>query len=132
MLPAMAEGGGWLVKYEGDNIIAAFPSVDAAISCIKKCAGQITEYNKTREKDFQVRMGFGLDFGEVHFWGHDIVGSTFETSFELAEDIAEVGEVLVTERVKTAGWPSSQSVTKLSEQRTLEKSGAKYYALTFV
>lgn len=132
LLPAMADVGGWLVKYEGDNIIAAFPNVDVAVSSIRKCMGQIAEYNKTREKDYQVRMGFGIDFGEVHFLGHDIVGSTFENSFTLAEDIAEVGELLLTERVKSVGWPSTQDATKLSEQRTLEGSGTKYYALSFV
>jgi len=132
ILPAMAEVGGWLVKYEGDNIIAAFPSVDVAVPCIQKCMGQIAEYNKTREKDYQVRIDWAIDFGEVHCLGHDICGSTFETSFELAEDIAEVGELLITERVKSVGWPSMQSATKLSEQRTLKSSGVKYYALSFV
>lgn len=131
-LPAMEKVGGWKVKYEGDNIIAAFPSVDVAIQCLKFCKGEIAAYNETRQKDFQVRIGFGLDIGEVQIQGHDIVGPAFDCSFKLAEDIAEVGEVLVSQRVKAMGWPSTQSSTKVSEERVLEGTGEKYYCVSFV
>lgn len=132
MLPAMAKVGGKKIKYEGDNIIASFPNVDVAVSCIKSCKEQIAVYNENREKDFQIRMGFALDVGEVTLLGHDVVGDTFDCSFLLAEDIAEVGEVLVSKGVVNAGWPSTPDAT-LSEERTLEEGrpGEKYHALGF-
>jgi len=130
ILPALQNHGGWKIKYEGDNIIAAFPGVDDAIACIHAVVEQVREYNVTREKDFQIRMGFGVDVGQVHCSGHDIFGSAFDCSFKLAEDIAEVGEVLVTERVKAAGWPTVPGC-KLSDGKLLEEGNVKFFALTF-
>jgi class 3 adenylate cyclase len=130
VLPALQKHGGWKVKYEGDNIIAAFPTVNAAIACIRGVVQQISEYNSVREKDFQVRMGFGVDVGEVHCLGHDIVGKAFDCSFRLAEDIAEVGEVLVTDRITAAGWPAVPHCN-VSEEKMLEDGNVKYYAMMF-
>lgn len=132
MVPAFQKVGGRRVKYEGDNIIAAFPSVDSAVLCIKSCAEQIAVFNRNREKDFQIRIGYALDVGVVRmcYALDDIIGAAFDCSFQLAEDVAEVGEVLVTERVKLIGWPSIRSSTTLRNKRTL-KSGDRYYALSF-
>lgn len=131
VLPEMAKVGGFKVKYEGDNIIAAFPNPDVALSCVKECARQIQEYNATREKDFQVRIGFGLDFGEVKIMGEDVIGETFESSFKLAEDLAEVGEVLVTETMKAQCSTSIESSGKLSDCKEVKETGCKYYILVF-
>jgi len=130
VLPALQQHGGWKVKYEGDNIIAAFPTVNAAIACIRGVAQQISEYNSVREKDFQVRIGFGVDVGEVHCLGHDIVGRAFDCSFKLAEDIAEVGEVLETDRIKAAGWPAVPNC-KVSKEKLLEDGNMNYCAMMF-
>lgn len=132
MLPAMAKVGGWKVKYEGDNIIGAFPNADAAICCLKSFVEQVALYNKTREKDFQIRIGCGLDEGEVEVLGDEIIGAAFDCSFKLGEDISEAGEVLITTRIKSSGWPSTDQDTRLSEERTLEESGDKYHVLSFI
>lgn len=131
VLPEMAKVGGFKVKYEGDNIIGAFPNPDVAIACVKTCMQQIREYNASREKDFQVRIGFGFDCGEVKIIGEDIIGEAFGNSFKLAEDLAEVGEVLVTESMKVACLTSIESVGKLSDCKEIEGTGCKYYVLVF-
>jgi class 3 adenylate cyclase len=129
LLPEMAKVGGFKVKYEGDNIIGAFPNADASLACVKACVQQIREYNASREKDFQVRIGFGLDIGEVKIMGEDVIGEAFESSFKLAEDLAEVGEVLVTENMKAACLTSIESNGKLSDCKEIEGTGCKYYVL---
>jgi len=131
VLQEMEKVGGFRVKCEGDNIIAAFPSADAALVCIKACMQEFRQYNKSRDKDFQVRIGFGLDIGEVKILGHDIVGTAYDRSFKLAGDVAEAGEVLITERVKAAPRPSTQNSSNLSNSKLLEGTEDKYYVMSF-
>jgi len=134
MLPAMEKLGGWKIKYEGDNVIAAFPGPHVAVSCIKSCEAEFAKYNQNRKKDFQIHIGFGLDVGVVKTLGHDIVGAAFDCSFKLAEDMSEDGEVLITERIRSIVWPSLQNTAKLSAQKEVEVGPSpkeKYYVLKF-
>lgn len=88
--------------------------------------------DKCDKKDFQIHIGYALDVGQVTTSGHDIVGAAVDCSVLLAEDLAEVGEVLITARVRSAGWPSTQMETELSEERTMKDSGEEYYTLSFL
>jgi len=121
VIPAVNEHGGRKIKYEGDNIIAEFPNTDAAMCALAQFWKKIGDFNNNRAKDFQIRAGVGLAYGEVSLLGQDIVGPGFDQSFFLAEEIAESGEILITPNMKEQGWPSLKYKTQVSEPRDVEK-----------
>lgn len=112
--------GGRVIKYDGDNIIAIFPACNVAMACISQAWAEIQKYNEGREKDFQIRMGCALDYGEVLLQGSEIVGEAFESAFHLAEEVSEVKEVLVTEKFKEQIKKDSPAQFKVSSQRAAE------------
>merc|ERR1712224_224965 len=94
-VPRIESNGGQVVKYEGDNIIAVFPSAVDALTCISDAKRELDCFNSAREKDFQIRMGIAIDEGDILVIGHDIFGEAFDHSFYTAEEVSEAGEVLV-------------------------------------
>lgn len=137
LVPLITQEGGEVVKYDGDNIIATFPTPQAALCCIKAGWEQVDKYNKPREdsKDFQIRMGCSVCFGEVLLHGTEIIGEAFERSFYLAEEMSEVGDVLVTNNfraeLKTGDAVSFDVVT--DERAADYKAGkkVKYHGVSF-
>lgn len=92
--------GGRIVKYDGDNIIATFPTCHDALVCTAEAWSHVSEYSAKREEDFQIRMGCALCYGDVLLQGNEIMGESFDLSFHLAEEVSEVNEVLVTQRFR--------------------------------
>jgi len=120
IVPLVNEHKGRKVKYEGDNVIAVFPSADLAVCCVAKVCKQLADYNNSRSKDFQIRAGCGLGLGDVAIQGHDIIGGGFDRSFRLAEDEAQPGEILIDEGIKKQSWPSLKAQYEVSEARSVK------------
>merc|ERR1711988_1339169 len=93
---------GHLVKFDGDNVIARFGSIEDAMKCAWHVYKDIAAFTATREKDWHIRMGIGMAFGDFSLLGSEIAGETFEHSFFMGEDHARTGEILMTQRVKEA------------------------------
>ena len=92
---------GQVFKYDGDNIICKFQSSKNAIEYLTQVRKDLDSYNAYKEKDFQIRVKFGLSQGKVLVSNAgDIVGESWEECCALAEDTAKVGEILMTEEVK--------------------------------
>jgi len=109
--------------YDGDNIIAIFPSCDNALLATKGAWDEIERHNSTREADYQVRIGCALCFGEVLLQASEIMGEPYERAYHLAEDVSEVQEVLVTRSfadhlLKVDNLPFDW---KLSEERVVKR-----------
>ena len=92
---------GELLKYDGDNIICRFPSSKVAIRCVLEVYRDIAEYNKDKEVDFQIRCKIGMAKGKVLVSSHgDIMGDGWEDCCTLSEEMAKIGEILITEEIK--------------------------------
>lgn len=92
MLQEVAQGctesmGGRVVKFWADNVMALFPDVCSAVR-----AAEATEA--------LVRCAAGVGFGEVLERPGDAFGVEVNNACRLGEDIAEGGEVLLTEAAK--------------------------------
>lgn len=93
---------GALLKYDGDNIICKFESTDAAIQFTLRIAQDFEKYNEGKEKDYQIRAKIGIAKGLVLVSDDlDIAGDAWEECCELGEELGKVGEVLVTEAIKS-------------------------------
>lgn len=89
--PIVARRGGIVVKYTADNMIATFPTVDAAAAAALDINRAIADNNER----FAVAMG--VDYGRfLLIDGIECYGDTVNVACKLGEDVAESGEVLLT------------------------------------
>lgn len=98
-LPLIAENGGELVKCEADNILAVFPQARQAVWAAVAIDGAILR----EETDTQLTVAIGIDTGRILLIpGHDCFGDAVNVAYKLGEDIAQAGEILVTDKVRHA------------------------------
>ncbi|HUQ27038.1 MAG TPA: hypothetical protein VM051_00505 [Usitatibacter sp.] len=100
--PIVAAHGGQVVKYTADNMIAAFDEPAAAA----QAALAIHEEIRTRDAGFRVSVG--IDYGRfILIPGSDCYGDAVNVACKLGEDVADAGEVLLTEaaRARLAASP---------------------------
>jgi adenylate cyclase len=125
--PIVRGHGGNVVKFEADNLYASFPGADAALEAAidlhTACEREATT------PDDSVRMSLGLGFGPVlDIGGVDFYGDQVNLASKLGEDIAEAGEILVSQAFLDAssdrkGWFWDKRTTRISN------IGFDYYSL---
>ena len=94
--PVVAMNRGSVIKYEADNMFAAFDEPADAV----RAAVAINQIIVRGEERFTVAVG--IDFGRVLVTdGCDCWGDTMNVACKLGEDIAGPGEVLMTEGMKS-------------------------------
>jgi class 3 adenylate cyclase len=93
--PLVERHHGQVVKYVADNLLAVFDNAaDAA-----RCAVQIHEAIAAGDEQFTVAVG--IDCGRfILIPGADCFGDTVNVACKLGEDVAEPGEVLLTDAAR--------------------------------
>lgn len=131
LVPAVIMHGGNKIRFEGDTMIAEFPSVEMAASAVAVAWKNISDFNNSRAKDFQIRIGCALCLGEVAILGQDIVGPGFDVCMYLARQIAEAGEILITPNMKQQAANAQRNpFAQVSEDRRVEGQDFKYCRVT--
>jgi adenylate cyclase len=98
VLPELNRGGGRLVKAEADNVFAVFPTPVKAARCAMRIQRELARHNRALPEDWDVHVGIGIGYGPLLMVGeHDLYGSEMNLASKLGEDLAEAGDVLVTE-----------------------------------
>lgn len=116
--PIVARHGGRVVKFEADNLYASFESADAALEAAIELHAACEE--GAGAPDDTVRMSLGLGYGGVlDIGGVDFYGDQVNLASKLGEDIAEAGEILVSEAFLEAssdrkGWFWDKRTTRIS------------------
>ncbi len=96
--PLIEAAGGRVVKFEADNCFALFEGVIPAIQASIAIHRALQELNSHAGEPFELRVGIGIDYGEVLLVGeNDYFGLTVNRASKLGEDLAEAGDILVTE-----------------------------------
>ena len=89
--PIVERHGGTVIKYDADNMIAAFDAADAA------AAAALAINRSIREGGERFAVAMGIDFGRfLLIDGVDCYGDPVNVACKLGEDVAESGEVLLT------------------------------------
>lgn len=100
LIPVLEEHDGILLKVEGDSFFAIFRNVRKAVQCSVAMQQVLADYNVNREPEEQVLLCVGLGVGDVLRIGDsDVFGAEVNSASKLGEDVAEAGEILVTEAV---------------------------------
>lgn len=88
--PLVAAAGGDVVKYEADNMMAVFPDVPQAV-------GAAIAIDREFARDGRITAGIGIGFGDfLRIPDHDCFGDPVNIAYKLGEDVARVGEILIT------------------------------------
>lgn len=87
--PVVIEHGGEVIKYEADNLLAAFPDANEAMRAAVKMRHLMM--NDTSAQPVSI----GLSYGRILLIPNtDAHGDAVNTAFKLGEDVAETGEIL--------------------------------------
>ena len=96
--PTVREHGGRVIKFEADNAFAIFDKVEDAVEGAIDTSRRFSAANTMLPEEMDMHGKFGIGYGEVLIVeDKDLFGSEVNLASKLGEDLAERGEILLTE-----------------------------------
>jgi class 3 adenylate cyclase len=96
--PVIEGRSGLIVKYEADNVFAVFPEVEAAVAAALNLDRGLESANTMLPEACDMHGEFGIGYGEVLVLDDgEVYGSEVNLASKLGEDVAQRGEILLTE-----------------------------------
>jgi adenylate cyclase len=131
--PIIARHGGTIVKTEADNVFAVFGRVESALVAARDVQEQLATANVFLPADWDLHASIGIGHGEMLMIEEgDFYGNEVNLASKLGEDIAEAGEILLTEAAHARLLAEGPSVTLHFDLRevVVSKMSLKAYAVT--
>jgi adenylate cyclase len=98
VLPLLRAEGGTVLKTEADNVFAIFADVPPALRAAQAISAELTLQNRGLPEDWDVHVGIGIGYGPMLMVGdHDAFGNEMNLASKLGEDLADAGDVFLTE-----------------------------------
>ncbi len=95
--PIIDDHQGFLLKVEGDSLMALFRRPDSALRCAVEMQQACQRINKRRSEEEAILLCVGLGYGDVLRVGeHEVFGAEVNATSKLGEDTANSNEILVT------------------------------------
>jgi adenylate cyclase len=95
--PIVQSFDGYMIKYEADNCFALFPTPLNAVNAAIAMQHAFDAANLLTSDDLDIRIACGIDYGKILVIGNqDCFGDAVNRASKLGEDVAEVGDILVT------------------------------------
>lgn len=102
-VPVVEEHRGRLVKAEADNLFCVFTTPQDALSASREITTRLAGANVTRPNELELYASIGIGFGAILAIGEDDVwGDQVNQAARLGEDIAGLGEILLTAEAHAA------------------------------
>jgi class 3 adenylate cyclase len=98
--PAISRNGGLVIKFEADNCFAVFRKPDDAVAAATEINHDLEIANLATPDESDVHVCIGIGFGPILLACDDMYGNEMNLASKLGEDVAEKGEVLLTEAAK--------------------------------
>lgn len=100
LVPCIDSHDGILLKLEGDSMLVIFRSVQKALDCGVAMQRLLKVYNEPKSEAERILLCVGIGHGPVLRIGDaDVFGAEVNAASKLGEDVAEAGQILVTENV---------------------------------
>ncbi len=97
LLPVIEQHEGFLLKTDGDSLLAIFRKPNKALQCALAMQQTLIPYNETKLEQEKVHLCVGLGFGKILRVGNtEVFGAEVNAACKLGEDVAKQGETLVT------------------------------------
>jgi adenylate cyclase len=95
--PSVENHGGEVVKYEADNVYAVFQDVEQAVAAALDLDRAMEAADTMLPDEYDLHGEFGIGYGEILIVEDDLFGSEVNLASKLGEDLAQRGEILLTE-----------------------------------
>ena len=96
--PIVRSFDGYMIKYEADNCFAVFPNPLLAVNAAIAMQHAFDAANILTADDLDIRIACGIDYGKILIVGsEDCFGDAVNRASKLGEDVAEAGEILITQ-----------------------------------
>ena len=100
-VPTIQASGGKLVKAEADNLFCLFDSVDAAVRASREIINRLNTVNVLLPGDRRLYASIGVGWGDILVLeDEDLFGDEVNLSSKLGEDVAQGGQILLTEAAR--------------------------------
>ena len=105
--PVIAARGGSLLKAEADNLYCLFDTVEDAVWVGREIIRRLTAANVDLQDGLQLYASIGIGYGPILVLpGEDMFGDEVNLACKLGEDVAQAGDVLLTEAARAALDPA--------------------------
>ncbi len=95
--PCVQEEGGQLLKAEADNLFCLFDSVADAVRASQKITRHLRTANRLLPEEHRLYVSIGIGYGRIlNIENHDLFGNEVNLSSKLGEDVAQMGDILLT------------------------------------
>jgi adenylate cyclase len=102
-LPLIEQHGGRCLKREGDSLLAVFDQAADALATACAMVAATVALNPGRAPEERIEVCIGLGFGQVLRVGDcEVWGAQVNAASKLGEEMAQGGEILVTETFQQA------------------------------
>jgi class 3 adenylate cyclase len=128
-LPRITAQRGLVMKTEADNVFGVFHDVPEAVAAAREILAELAERNRALPEDWDVHVGIGIGYGPLLMVGdHDAYGGEMNYASKLGEDLAEGGDLLLTE----AAWSRLKQHKRGFTRKLARISGVRfaYYSAT--
>jgi adenylate cyclase len=123
--PVVESNGGEVIKFEADNVFAVFPDVERAVSAAIELDRSLEAANTMLPDEFDMHGEFGIGYGEILvIENDDMYGSEVNLASKLGEDLAQRGEILLTE----SAYQNMPEGKRQFDPLTLSVSGLELHA----
>jgi adenylate cyclase len=118
-LPVIEKHGGILVNTFADNLTCLFDDVQPAVAASKELTTNLLAANVVLPQEKELYVSIGIGWGPVlNVANEAIYGTQVNLASKLGEDIAELGEILLTEdayaRIKKDGVTAEERLVTVS------------------
>jgi class 3 adenylate cyclase len=97
-LPVIERHGGEVIKVEADNIYSVFDDVPQAVAAAADTVGRLEAANSMLPDELDMHAEFGIGYGHVLIVeDEDFYGTEVNLASKLGEDIAQGGEIMLSE-----------------------------------
>jgi class 3 adenylate cyclase len=100
VLPVISKHDGIVVKFEADNCFAVFSNPDDALAASLDIHNDLRVANLMTADESDVHVSIGIGHGPVLLFCEEMYGSELNLASKLGEDVAERGEVLLTDNAR--------------------------------
>lgn len=83
-----------------DNCFAVFPNPDCALAASREIAREMQTANLVTDDESDIHVSIGIGHGPILLFCDDMYGNEMNLASKLGEDVAERGEILLTDAAK--------------------------------
>ncbi len=118
--PCIEAHGGRLIKADADNLYCLFDTVIDALRAHRQIHSCLTSSNNLSPDNCHLNISTGIGYGHIlNIEDKDLFGAEVNLASKLGEDIADKGEILLTENA----FVQLQEADSFVQEETIEISG---------